>query len=155
MLKLEASYSKKVPVEGQEYSSQSYHCSVEVEIPDGLTADQLRDRIHDTFALVRSSVEGELDDSPALRTPNAVPSRSEPPANGRSRQASGARASAKQIKFLTDLALRQQMDLRTLADEAHRMFSVGRVEDLTRKQASEMIDALNGSSREGGRRRAA
>ena len=35
MLKLNASYSKKVPAEG-EYTSQSYHASIEVELPDGL-----------------------------------------------------------------------------------------------------------------------
>ena len=35
MLKLNASYSKKVPADG-EYTSQSYHASVEVELPDGL-----------------------------------------------------------------------------------------------------------------------
>ena len=52
MLKLNASYSKKVPAE-TEYSSQSYHASVEVELPDGLTPDQLQERIHATFALVR------------------------------------------------------------------------------------------------------
>ena len=45
MLKLNASYSKKVPAEG-EYSSQSYHASVEVELPDGLTPEQLQGRIH-------------------------------------------------------------------------------------------------------------
>ena len=41
MLKLNASYSKKVPA-GEEYSSQSYHASVEIELPDGLTQDQLQ-----------------------------------------------------------------------------------------------------------------
>ena len=59
MLKLNASYSKKVPAEG-EYSSQSYHASVEVELPDGLTPEQLQGRIHETFDLVRNSVEVEL-----------------------------------------------------------------------------------------------
>ena len=59
MLKLNASYSKKVPAE-TEYSSQSYHASIEVEIPDGLTAEQLQNRIHETFDLVRNSVETEL-----------------------------------------------------------------------------------------------
>jgi len=38
MLKLDASYSKKVPAEG-EYTSQSYHASIEVELPDGLSAE--------------------------------------------------------------------------------------------------------------------
>ena len=59
MLKLNASYSKKVPAEG-EYSSQSYHASIEVELPDGLTQDQLNSKIHETFAMVRDSVESEL-----------------------------------------------------------------------------------------------
>ena len=59
MLKLNASYSKKVPAEG-EYSSQSYHASIEVELPDGLTQNQLNSKIHETFALVRDSVESEL-----------------------------------------------------------------------------------------------
>ena len=68
MLKLNASYSKKVPAEG-EYSSQSYHASVEVELPDGLTSDQLNDKIHETFALVRDSVEAELHGNTPVRTP--------------------------------------------------------------------------------------
>ena len=59
MLKLTASYSKKVPAD-TEYSSQSYHASVEVELPDGLTPEQLNARIHETFAMVRDSVEAEL-----------------------------------------------------------------------------------------------
>ena len=59
MLKLNASYSKKVPA-GEEYSSQSFHASVEVELPDGLTQEQLQARIHETFDLVRNSVEAEL-----------------------------------------------------------------------------------------------
>ena len=59
MLKLNASYSKKVPAEG-EYSSQSYHASIEVELPDGLNQSQLQTRIHETFALVKESIEAEL-----------------------------------------------------------------------------------------------
>ena len=44
MLKLNAAYSKKVPSEG-EYTSQSYHASIEVELPDGLSQEQLNDKI--------------------------------------------------------------------------------------------------------------
>ena len=51
MLKLNASFSKKVPAE-QEYSSKSFHASIEVELPDGLTPPQLQGRIHETFELV-------------------------------------------------------------------------------------------------------
>lgn len=54
MLKLNASYSKKIPA-GKEYSSQSYHAPVEVVLPVGLSPDQLQTRLHETFDLVRSS----------------------------------------------------------------------------------------------------
>ena len=63
MLKLNASYSKKVPADG-EYTSQSYHASIEVELPDGLSAEQLNGKIHETFEMVRNSVEAELHGNP-------------------------------------------------------------------------------------------
>ena len=53
MLKLNTSYSKKVPAES-EYSSKSYHASIEMELPDGLSEQQIKDRIHGTFDLVRA-----------------------------------------------------------------------------------------------------
>ena len=56
MLKLNASFSKKVPAE-QEYSSKGYSATIEVELPDGLDQNQLRQRIPETFKLVESSVE--------------------------------------------------------------------------------------------------
>lgn len=68
MLKLNASYSKKVPAEG-EYSSQPYHASIEVELPDGLNQEQLQNRIHETFAMVRESVEAELHGRPSRQLP--------------------------------------------------------------------------------------
>ena len=67
MLKLNASYSKKVPADG-EYTSQSYHASIEVELPDGLSSEQLNGKIHETFEMVRNSVEAELHSkSPAVQ----------------------------------------------------------------------------------------
>jgi len=60
MLKLNASFSKKVPVPGTDFASQSFHAAVEVELPDGLNSEQLQTRIHQTFTLVRDSVESEL-----------------------------------------------------------------------------------------------
>ena len=63
MLKLNASYSKKVPADG-EYTSHSYHASIEVELPDGLSSEQLNGKIHETFEMVRNSEETELHGKP-------------------------------------------------------------------------------------------
>ncbi len=155
MLKLTASYSKKVPVQGQDYSSQSYHAAVEVEIPDGLTQQQLDARIHETFALVKDSVETELGAS------SQPVRRFEPVNNGNhapSRQGNGNKsnqaASGKQIGYLRDIAVRQGLTSEQLDDEANRMFGAAGIGSLTRQEASQMIDTLNANG-SGTRRKAA
>ena len=60
MIKLNTSYSKKVPVEGQEFSSQSFHASVEVELSDSLKPEEIQQKIHSTAELLRQSVDAEL-----------------------------------------------------------------------------------------------
>ena len=50
MLKVCTSYSKKVPT-GEQYSSQQFHASVEVELSDALSPEQLQERIHQTFTV--------------------------------------------------------------------------------------------------------
>jgi hypothetical protein len=62
MLKLNASYSKKVPAE-QEYSSKSFMACVEAELPSGATPAELQQKIHETFLLVKQSVEDEIQET--------------------------------------------------------------------------------------------
>ena len=155
MLKLNASYSKKVPAD-TEYSSQSYHASVEVELPDGLTPEQLNARIHETFAMVRDSVEAELHGN-AVRQ-SSVPSQMPPPqfqsdqreasaqtitkpAYGK-KPATDALASPKQIKFLLDLARQNGYTI----EQLKARFNVSVLEELSRTQCSRAIDELSGKA---------
>ena len=147
MLKLNASYSKKVPAD-TEYSSQSYHASVEVELPDGLTPEQLNARIHETFAMVRDSVEaelhgeggnaGQMTDVPQLPI---QPSQQNRPAYGK-KPATDSPASPKQIKFLLDLARQNGYTV----EQLKARFNVSQLEDLSRTQCSRAIDILNGKA---------
>jgi len=147
MLKLNASYSKKVPAD-TEYSSQSYHASVEVELPDGLTPEQLNARIHETFAMVRDSVEAELhgEGGNAGQMADAqLPIQSAPqqnkPAYGK-KPATDSPASPKQIKFLLDLARQNGYTI----EQLKARFNVSQLEDLSRTQCSRAIDILNGKA---------
>ena len=143
MLKLNASYSKKVPAEG-EYSSQSYHASIEVELPDGLSQEQLQNRIHETFALVKDSVETELHGRPAkqLPEPAAQPvtnsqTVSRPvshPSNNHSQK--DVAASPKQIKYLLDLG----RNLGWTPQQIAARCNVTDVHNLTRRQCSDLIN---------------
>ena len=153
MLKLNASYSKKVPAD-TEYSSQSFHASVEVELPDGLTQDQLNAKIHETFDLVRESVEAELHGNsvqhqPALlqqeSTSNSqqmAPAQLQQNKNGYRKPTSDAPASPKQIKFLLDLA--RQFGINP--EQIKAKFNVPALESLTKTQCSRAIDELNGKA---------
>ncbi len=143
MLRLHASFSKKIPVPGIDMSSQSYHATIESELPDGLTESQLRERIHDTFELVRTSVESELNQPGSSRTSDSPFSRSrpesQPAVNGRS---NGQPASPRQLDYLRDLAARQGCAKAQLDNLARDRHGVSGVNELNRNQASALIDEL-------------
>jgi len=155
MLKLNASYSKKIPAQS-EFSSQSYFASVEVELPDGLTQEQLNAKIHETFALVRDSVESELHENEA-RKPSAAIQTSSPqsqsgqhgtqaqnasqPAYGK-KPATDAPASPKQIKYLLDLARQFGVS----PEQLKNRYNVPALESLTKTQCSRAIDELSGKA---------
>ena len=131
MLKLNASYSKKVPAEG-EYTSQSYHASVEVELPDGLSAEQLNGKIHETFEMVRNSVEAELHGKPPASAPvNGVQN-----ASNRHGQPTPP-ASPKQIKFMLDLARTKGITPQQIAAQ----HGVATVEQMSKRQCSDLINS--------------
>ena len=138
MLKLNASYSKKVPA-GEEYSSQSYHASVEVELPDGLSGEALQARIHETFDLVRNSVEAELHaKSPGNYGGKQV--REYPKSRSQGNRTGGRQndvpASPKQLSYLLDLARQRGITPQQIAAR----FQVPDIRHLTRQQCSDQID---------------
>lgn len=140
MLKLNASYAKKVPAE-EEYSSQSYHASIEVELPDGLSGEALQERIHATFNLVRNSVEAELHGKNLALQPNNSrqnelrdysPESSSQRANSRD-----IPASPKQISYLLDLARNRGITPQQIAAQ----HGVADIQQLSKRQCSELINS--------------
>ena len=133
MLKLNAAYSKKVPADG-EYTSQSYHASIEVELPDGLSQEQLNDKIHATFAMVRESVEAELGESNSHKgTPQPQEPANPAPQGNRS---AAVPASPKQISYLLSLASRRGITPQQIAAQNN----VANVDQLTKRQCSALIE---------------
>ena len=130
MLKLNASYSKKVPAEG-EYTSQSYHASIEVELPDGLSSEQLNGKIHETFEMVRNSVEAELHgNTPSQQGGNVPQNTANQPVQG------STPASPKQINYLLSLASRRGVTPQQIAAQNN----VASVDQLSKKQCSALIE---------------
>jgi len=141
MLKLNASFSKKVPAE-TEFSSKSFHASLEVELSDAITPEGIKAKIHETFELVRASVESEINSVPVQpRQPEPVnhqaPAQSRPFRGGSPN--SDAPASDKQFKLLFDLGNRSGVRINDLARER---FNVGGYAQLNKGQCSQLIDEL-------------
>ena len=150
MLKLNASYSKKVPAEG-EYSSQSYHCSVEVELSDKLEAHDIQAKIHETFSLVRDAVETELHGTApkaeTVRPPLRVVRQPEAPARGGAPVRGGVeKASNKQVKYILDLAKAQGIGLSEINARVQKAHRVESVYELNRVQASTLVDELKAAA---------
>lgn len=141
MLKLSTSYSKKIPIPEQQFSSQSFHASVEVELSDALTPEQVQERIHHTFALVKDAVEAELKGNgasvPVAPAPTVVPGK--PAQNG---DHPVGKASNRQLKFVMDLASQQGFELSALTAHVRKLYGVQSVYDLDKKQASALLDSL-------------
>lgn len=143
MLKLNASYSKKVPAEG-EYSSQSYHASIEVELPDGLTQDQLNNKIHETFAMVRDSVEAELHGErahaqaqiPAQESVQTAPQTYLSQVRNNGNRNTDVPASPKQISYLLSLASKRGITPTQIAAQQN----VANIDQLSRRQCSALIE---------------
>ena len=130
MLKLNASYSKKVPADG-EYTSQSYHASIEVELPDGLSSEQLNSKIHETFEMVRNSVEAELHGNTVnQQAGNGSQNAYNQPVQG------STPASPKQINYLLTLASRRGITPQQIAAQNN----VANINQLSKKQCSALIE---------------
>jgi hypothetical protein len=152
MLKLTASYGKKLPVEGLDYSSHNYHASVEVELPDGLDRVELDRRIHQTFALVRDSVDAELHaDTRPMPAMGPIPQQPQRPAASPQqfqpqRQRNTQPASSKQLGYLQDIAVRKGMTVGELDQLASTQFGAATIARLSRDQASRLIDWLGSTN---------
>ena len=141
MLKAIVSYSKKIPVPDSEFSSQGYSLSLETEIPETDPA-AIQARLSRTFRLVKDQVEHELANGSGTVQAGKPPEAGAQP-SGRPAPTAD-KASNKQIKFITDLATQRKVSLTDLNADVQKRYGVAGLYDLTRKQASELLDEMNG-----------
>ena len=151
MMKLNAAYSKKVPAE-TEYSSQSYHCQIEVELPDGLAQQQLQEKVHGVFDFVRNSVETELHSGVPAKTQQPVQQTAQQPhvqqaapqnyqqSQNMPYRNSTAAASPKQVNYLLSLAKRAGWTIQQILQRC----IVQSVEAIPSKVCSQLIQEFSG-----------
>ena len=168
-VKLNIGLSRKVGEAN--YGSRGASINLEVELDNGVLNDpgQLRERVHDLYVLARESVDEELQ-RPADAGPGEF---SYANGNGQGRTTNGAangnghsnghasnghnsnnngngngrvevaRATQSQIRAIFAISKRQGLDPHTLISER---FRVHKMEDLTIREASSLIDDLKSGS---------
>jgi hypothetical protein len=159
-LKLNVGVSRKVGL--PDYGSVGASCNIELELDAGLLDRDLEgfhSRVRGTYVAAHQAVHDELarlqapvaapQDTPAPGRPPRHPTNDQANGNGRAthepagRSRSRKPATEKQVRAITSIALQQHADLDGLLQE----FGVQRPEDLSIKQASELIDMLKTASR--------
>ncbi len=136
--------SRKVGEPG--FSSRGASVNVEMEADSSLVNDpaKLKDRIRQLFTLVRSSLDEELANGNGNGHADAKP---EPQGNGNGhtqQQGNPPRpATQSQVKAIHSIAKARRLDLPSII---WQRFHVNRPEDLSIKQASELIDHIKNGS---------
>ena len=152
MIKINISFSKKVPGEEQ-FSSLSFHGSLEKELSDGLDANQIQQAFHNSYELLEKTIEQEIDNykGNSQRTVQALSTPAKPltpaapqsaPVPSVSPAQNSNVASQKQITFLNRLGAENGLSQQQIDAWAKESFGVANIWQLTRKDASSLIEQL-------------
>jgi len=151
-MKLAITHSKKIPG-AEDYSSEGFSCSLEVEIPEesGRDANAVQGWLRELYAQAKTSVEEQIQSVPRRNGngsggQNAAGVFNRPDNGGRHapRGNGGQTASPKQISFLVSLGARNRMTFADLQRMAQERFRVEDLYQLDRSAASALIDELKG-----------
>ncbi len=159
-MKLAITHSKKVPGV-EEYSSELFSATIEVEIPEeaGRDAKAVQGWLRELYGQAKASVDEQIKSVPRRTSGNGGQSASgifnrsdngpdRPPYRGNG-GSGGRTASPKQISFLVSLGARNRLTFADLQRMAEERFRVADLYQLTKGDASALIDELKG---EGARR---
>jgi hypothetical protein len=124
------------------YSSRGANVNVQLELDSNLVArpDELHGRIRQLFSLAREAVAEEL------RGQGGV---SDKPANGNGAPEPPPRATAAQVRALEAISRQERV---VLVDLLREQFGLNRPEQLSKQQASVLIDELKGRAAKGAAR---
>ena len=145
MIKLNAGFSRKIGEAN--YSSRGASVNVELEVESGLIGDPeaLTTRIRNLFDLARRSVDAELSANPPADNGRPRTGNQEGGRQGYGEQDTRY-ATASQVRAIKAIAHRGGRDPVRLANER---FRVNDLEELTLREASQLIDELKSNTNDG------
>ena len=164
MIKLTANLSKKVPIAGLSYSSQSFMAGLEVELSDAAALPEVQTRIREVYALLEQSINEQIATHQASAGQQERPA---PAENRGPRRDAGRRedhrddrrggrdnapypASQAQRKATAAIAQERGMLSDDLTALLRQEFRKNSAEELTLREASRLIGLLKEQQRQAG-----
>ena len=144
-LKVNIGASRKIV--DQNYSSRGASVNLEIELDASLVTDpaKLQEKIRHLFGLVRQSLAEELSGgntngyAPRPDNGNGQPRSADANGNGNSRNGGQRQATQSQCKAIYAIARNRRIDIGQFLNDR---FSISKPDDLTIKEASQVIDEL-------------
>lgn len=93
MLKLCAGFSKKVPVDGIDFSSRQYSAELEVEVADATPAEAIQQRLRTLYSTLEDVVNAKIHDG---ESPGPLPRAPQDAAAGESRPSASSNGAGEQ-----------------------------------------------------------
>lgn len=139
MLKLKASFSKK------DFNGNLYSSAIEIELPDGLSGEQIIGKDHEAFNLLRQAIDEEINSNQptAVSQQNHVNYPQQAYGKPPIPQQQTSTATSKQLKLLFDLGTRSGIRIN---DIVRNRFNVNNANLLTKEQCALMIDEIKSNS---------
>jgi hypothetical protein len=154
VIKLSANLSKKVPMPGVEFSSQQYGAAMEVEVSDGANAQEVAQRLQTIYGLLEKSIDqqtaqpgagksspAQTPERPFLGEADGKPQPATVCRNASPRRRNG-HASPAQIRMVFGLCKERNISREDLTKLIQAEFTVDKADDLSIKQASDLIGRL-------------
>lgn len=147
MIRLSASLSKKVPIHGVDYSSQSFGGSLEIEVSDADQSEVIKAKLKRLYTLLSESVEEQVAAASGQKPPvHAEGNGGNGNSNGNGAKKEAPAAPVRNVAMATDaqrkavfaICRAQGKNLTTVLGE----LNVKDAGELTVKQASNLIDRL-------------
>ncbi|MFW6119036.1 MAG: hypothetical protein ACOC7S_01725 [Planctomycetota bacterium] len=158
MIKLSAGLSKKVPMPDVDYSSRSCSAGAEVELANGASPEDLKERLRALYRTLEEAVDQQLEGSGSNRrelspaTRRRLSDQAKANNNGRGSH-NGRPATEAQVRAIFAIAADRGLSDRRLADLLDRRCGVEDPSELSLKAASGIIDYLkNGKDGQDARR---
>ena len=157
MIKIITSFSKKVPTNENQYEMIDFFASIEREVLESLSREERQRIKQDDYREMKEDVHTQIDNYRAAATPPPQVTQQAAPqtqtAAPQQPRNNGKPASAKQIALIQMLASKQGLADKQVTQQLNQAFGTPELEplskalqQLTSKQASEFIEALNKSA---------